>query len=111
MSYISCVHSQRIVNEFLGNINLQDLLIGIGIAVVSTAIVSALGWFFRHQLLRALTALDMSTGAVLGWAMAFIMLGVVIAFSVVDIEIPLILYAIFPMLVIALLMVTVNVRR
>lgn len=90
---------------------MQDLLIGIGIAVVSTAIVSALGWFFRHQLLQALTALDMSTGAVLGWAMAFIMLGVVIAFSVVDIEIPLILYAIFPMLVIALLMVTVNVRR
>ena len=90
---------------------IEEFLIAIGIAVLAALLVSALGWIFRHQLSRALAALDMSAGAVFAWVMAFIMLTVIIVFPLIDVEIPGTLTAIFAFLIGSLAISTVWKRR
>ena len=67
---------------------IEDLLISIGVGVIATLVASALIWVFRRQLREAFAALDMSTGAILAWVMAFIMLAVVIVFPLIGVDTP-----------------------
>ena len=89
----------------------EELLITIAIGVIATLIALALIWVFRRPIRQALAALDMSTGAVLAWVLVFIMLGVVIAFSLIGTDIPMLIYVVFPMVVIYVMMETVSRRR
>ena len=90
---------------------IEELLITIAIGVIATLIASGVIWVFRKPIRQALAALDMSTGAVLAWLLVFIMLGVVIAFSLIGTEIPTLFYVMLPMVVIYVMMETVNRRR
>ena len=56
--------------------------------MIGTLITSGLIWVFRRQLRQAFAALDMSTGAILAWVMAFIMLAVVIVFPLIGVDTP-----------------------
>ena len=90
---------------------IEEVLITIAIGVIATLIASGVIWVFRKPIRQALAALDMSTGAVLAWLLVFIMLGVVIAFSLIGTEIPTLFYVMLPMVVIYVMMETVNRRR
>ena len=90
---------------------IEESLITIAIGVIATLIASGVIWVFRKPIRQALAALDMSTGAVLAWLLVFIMLGVVIAFSLIGTEIPTLFYVMLPMVVIYVMMETVNRRR
>ena len=91
--------------------SIEDVLIAIGITVIAALVVSVLGWIFRRQVAQALLALDMSTATVFGWVMAFIMLGVIIVFPLIDIETPTTLRSVFPVIVGLLIASSVWQRR
>ncbi len=91
--------------------NLPEIPVALAVGVVASLIAAVIGWFFRRQLLVSLSSLDMSTGAVLGWVMVFLMLLVVIVFAWNGTDIPSLFYALLPMMTINLLMATVNRRR
>ena len=91
--------------------SIEEILIAIGIAVLATLIVSVLSWVFRRQLGRALATLDMSAGGVFAWAMAFIMVAVIIVFPLIDVEIPVAITAMFGFLIVSLAVSTVWKRR
>ena len=86
---------------------MSEILVSIAIGVVATLMASGLIWFFRRQLRQALAVLDMSTGAVLAWLMAFIMLAVMIVFPLMDIEIPAALVGVFAFIIGSLMITTV----
>ena len=88
-----------------------EVIYAIGITAVATLIVSVLSWVFRRQLGQAIAALDMSTGAVLGWVMAFIILAVFIMFTLNDLEVPETLRGVFAVMIGVLLASTVWKRR
>ena len=67
---------------------LDNLLISIGVGVIASLVASALIWVFRRQLRQAFVALDMSTGAILAWVMAFVMLAVIIVFPLIGVDTP-----------------------
>ena len=90
---------------------IEEVLITIAIGVIATLIASGVIWVFRKPIRQALAALDMSTGAVLAWLLVFIMLGVVIVFSLIGTEIPTLFYVMLPTVVIYVMMETVNRRR
>lgn len=84
-----------------------EVIYAIGITAVATLIVSVLSWVFRRQLGQAIAALDMSTGAVFAWVMAFIMLAVIIVFPLIDVEVPGTLTGVFGFLIGSLAISTV----
>lgn len=90
---------------------LDEILIAIAIGVIATLIASGVIWVFRRPIRQVLAALDMSTGAVLAWLLVFIMLGVAITFPLIGTEIPMLIYLMFPMVVIYVMMGTINRRR
>ena len=92
-------------------LSIGEIPIHIVIGVVASLIATGLVWFFRRQISTAISFLDMSAGAAFAWLMVFIMLGAVIVFPLIDVEIPAVLYLLLPMMVIVLLMGTVLRRR
>ena len=90
---------------------IEDVLIAIGIGVIATLIASGVIWIFRRQVSQALTALDMSAGAIFGWVMAYIILGVIIVFALQGIEVPIVLTSMFGLLIVVLITTTVWRRR
>ena len=90
---------------------INEMLVVIALGVIATLLASGLIWVFRRQLRQALVALDLSTGAILAWLMAFIMLAVIIVFPLIGTEIPMSLIAVFPFMIGVLLAATVNSKR
>ena len=90
---------------------IEEVLIGVSIGVIATLLGSGLIWVFHRQLRPALAYLDLSTGAILAWLMAFIMLAVIIVFPLLGFEIPLILTGIFAFTVGVLITTTVSSKR
>lgn len=90
---------------------INEMLVAIAIGVIATLLASGLIWIFRRQLRQALAALDLSTGAILAWLMAFIMLAVIIVFPLIGTKIPITLIGVFPFMIGMLLIGTVNSKR
>ena len=90
---------------------INEMLVAIAVGVIATLLASGLIWVFRRQLRQALAALDMSTGAILAWLMAFIMLAVITVFPLMGTEIPGTLMGTFPFMIGVLLVATVNSKR
>lgn len=90
---------------------ISEILVAIAVGVIATLLGSGLIWVFRRQLRQALAALDMSTGAILAWLMAFIMLAVIIVFPLMGAEIPGTLMGTFPPMIGMLLVATVYSKR
>ena len=90
---------------------INEILVAIAVGVIATLLASGLIWVFRRQLRQAIAALDLSTGAILAWLMAFIMLAVIIVFPLMDTEIPGTLIGIFPFMIGVLLIATVNSKK
>ena len=80
--------------------NGQEKVITIFLGIISSLVAGGILWFFRQQVRELMTALDMSTGALLGWLMAFIMLAVIIVFPLIDTPVPGTLTGIFAVLVV-----------
>ncbi len=92
-------------------VNGQQMVVAISLGVISSLIAGSILWFFREQVHEVLAALDMSTGAAFAWIMAFIMLAVIIAFPLMDKDIPSPVTSSFAVLVGWLLASTVWRRR
>ena len=85
-----------------------ELLLG----VIASLIAAGLLWFFRKQLRESVAAIDMSSGALFGWLMAFVILAVFVAFPLMNKDVPAGLAIVFSILVVYLLMETARfVRR
>lgn len=91
--------------------NSLEISVALAVGVGASLIAGAIGWFFRRQLLASISSLDMSTGAILAWLMAFIMLGVIIVFPLMGFEIPGALTGIFAFMIGMLLVSTVSSKR
>lgn len=90
---------------------INEYFVAIGISIAGSLMAAGALWFFRRQLQELVSGLDMSTGAVLGWIMAFILLTVLVVFTVLGIELPSVLTTVFVILIAFLVMETVNQRR
>ena len=68
--------------------DLAQIPIQLIIGVVSSLIAAGAVWYFRRQLRESFSSLDMSTGAILGWLLVFILLAVQIVFALTGTEMP-----------------------
>ena len=58
---------------------MEDRMVDIGIGVIATLIGSGLLWIFRRRVREAIATLDISTGEILAWLMAFSILVAIVA--------------------------------
>ncbi len=91
--------------------NINEVLLEVGLGVAASLVAAGFIWFFRRQLREAFASLDLSTGAILAWALVYLLIIAIIVFPLMDKEIPILVSVILPMLVIYVLMQTVHTRR